>query len=295
MEPDSGRVAGGPGGTAAILPGGADLKANGANAHPARAREDLDLLERNVDYGRTRQRSANRPHSFFVPDGKGGRTLVETTPTSPDPQQVAQQKPTRMTYADLSVLEDADPALAAAAWERIREAARRQVQSGHYAASSIESHEASPMTRALFLEIREALVRQWAPVGAVELMLIDDLAQAYVLRQRWLAAAMSYQELPNLGHKDRYPDESLDDYKDRQRLQEERRQEEEYYPPRITTVQATDRALEMADRFEKAVARGIRSLRDLRRFSAPMSIQAGQVNIANGPQQVNVNQANGAQ
>lgn len=278
-------------GTAAELGAGSAVAAPDDTApHQSRAVADLTQLEGKIRQGRYQQQAQNRPKLVQLPDGKGGRVLTEVGGGVPDPVRVAARQPSHLSYADLSVLEDAAPALAAAAWERIREAARQAVETGHHAAEAVEGPNASPYTRALFLEIRADLVRQWLPTGAVERMLIDNLTQAYVLHNRWLGIAMDYQELPDLGHKDRYPDESLDEYADRKRAQEEREREEQYYPPRMTTAQATDRALELAEKFEKAVARGIRALRDLRRFSGPMNISAGQVNIAAGHQQVNVRQ-----
>jgi hypothetical protein len=53
-------------------------------------------------------------------------------------------------------------------------------------------------------------------------------------------------------------------------------------------AQATEQALELADMF-KGVARRISTFRVLRRFSGRMNMNAGQVNISAGPQQVNGN------
>ena len=55
-------------------------------------------------------------------------------------------------------------------------------------------------------------------------------------------------------------------------------------PPQSGAVR---RALQMAERFERTVNRTIRALRDLRRFSAPMNLPAGRVNISAAPEQLN--------
>lgn len=209
---------------------------------------------------------------------------------SPPPSvaRIPERNPRWLSYVELSVLEDADPALAAEAWERIRETARRELESGHYAGSSIEGGGASPYCRALFLEVRADLLNQWSPCGAMERLLIDALAQAFVLRNRWLGVAMNYGEMPDLNPLGPEAGEAPHEWDRRRREYEHARRMEECLPPRLPQAEATERALQMAERFERAVLRSVRALRDLRRFSSPMNINAGLVNIAAGHQQVNV-------
>lgn len=255
---------------------------------------DLEHLAPELRAGEAALASERRPILAWLPDGQGGKTLQELPGRIADPDEVLRREAGSLSYRDLALLREASPALASDAWERLRAAARDLVSSGHYAGAAIEGVDASPLTRALYLEVRADLIQSWSAAGALELLIVDGIAQAYVMRQRWLSLAVSYEAPPDLGHKDRYPDEPLDDYEDRRRAKERREEDESRLPPRLTVAQATDRALEFADKFEKAALRGIRSLRDLRRFSGPMNIQAGQVNIAAGPQQVNVQPSAGA-
>jgi hypothetical protein len=284
MDKNTSKAPGGTAGTPALTEGDAQLV-----PHHRAAAEDLKHLETELRSGRAETRSYAAPRLVRIPDGKGGTTLVDVAAPPPSVSRIQEQNPRWLSYADLSVLQDADPELAAEAWERIRETARRELETGHYAASSIEGAGASPYTRALYLEVRADLVRQWVPTGAVELMLIDTLSQAFVLRNRWLGVAMNYGEPPNLNPVGPRPEEAAGVWEERKREMEHARRMEESLPPRLPMADATDRALLMAERFERTVNRTVRALRDLRRFSGPTNIQAGLVNIANGPQQVNVN------
>ena len=59
-----------------------------------------------------------------------------------------------------------------------------------------------------------------------------------------------------------------------------------YLPPRVGEAAYVERALKMADRFQRMFMRSLRALRDLRRYTPRIMIHnQGQVNIAQ--QQVN--------
>ena len=59
-----------------------------------------------------------------------------------------------------------------------------------------------------------------------------------------------------------------------------------YLPPRVCEAEYVERALKMADRFQRMFMRSLRALRDLRRYAPKITIHnQGQVNI--GEQQVN--------
>ena len=61
-----------------------------------------------------------------------------------------------------------------------------------------------------------------------------------------------------------------------------------YEVPRMTSVEYTDRAAGMAERFQRMYMRSLRALRDLRRYTGHITINnAGPLSVA-GNQQVNV-------
>jgi hypothetical protein len=66
-------------------------------------------------------------------------------------------------------------------------------------------------------------------------------------------------------------------------------------PPRVTAIEYLDHCTQMADRFNRMYLRVLRQMRDLRRYSVPVTINnPKQVNIAaDGGQQVNVQNKSG--
>jgi hypothetical protein len=64
----------------------------------------------------------------------------------------------------------------------------------------------------------------------------------------------------------------------------------EWEPPRVEPAEWIEEAASMADRFNKLFLRTLRALRDLRRYAPTSVVVQGvaQVNVANGPQQINV-------
>ncbi len=61
---------------------------------------------------------------------------------------------------------------------------------------------------------------------------------------------------------------------------------QKYVPPRMGRAAYTERSLRMAERFQRMFLRGLRALRDLRRYAPTITIHnEGQVNI--GQNQVN--------
>ena len=60
-----------------------------------------------------------------------------------------------------------------------------------------------------------------------------------------------------------------------------------YLPPRLSQAEAIHEAALMAERFERAFLRLVREFRNQRRMFANLVVAGGQVNITDGPQQVN--------
>ena len=175
--------------------------------------------------------------------------------------------PDQVSYLDLQDLAELDPAAAQAAWQRVKQAARDELLSGHRAARAME-FQGGPWERAQFLAIRAALMEQWQPQNGGEQLLVDMLAQTYAAYLDWLSQLQVYTlcEASTQSH----------------HIKEHGR----YETPRLSTGAAMDQASAMVDRFNRLFLRTLRQLRDLRRYGQQIVINSpGQVNI--GQQQVN--------
>ncbi len=175
------------------------------------------------------------------------------------------------SWWELEKLAHANPAAFEAQWERMRQAARDDLQSGHLAARIVEGTPGlnSPQERAQFLMLREALMVDWQPKAGVEQMLIDNIAQAQTLYQRCILQLATLEGNETKRQRAEY---DKDGY---------------WQPPRVTDFEAMQQEAEMADRFNRLVVRNLRHLCDLRRYVPTVTIQAaGQVNIAQ--QQINL-------
>jgi hypothetical protein len=97
-----------------------------------------------------------------------------------------------ISWGDLGQLWNASPRDAIELWKAIRLEARDEFVSGHYGARVFESadymHDA--FKRAQYLSVRDGLVEEWRPRGSSEFILIDQMAQAYVMQLHWTEEAM---------------------------------------------------------------------------------------------------------
>jgi hypothetical protein len=169
-----------------------------------------------------------------------------------------------LDWDDLRRLADADPDLATAAWERCKAEALAELRSGHRAAEAMEtSIGQSPFERARFLALRNALVIDWQPRGAMEELLLDQLAAWYT---RWL-----YWQ-------------NVEVWRSTYECRKPKQPDSKWELPRVTEAAATDAAMAMADRCNRGYLRTMRALVALRR--SPITVNAQQVNV--GAQQVNV-------
>jgi hypothetical protein len=175
----------------------------------------------------------------------------------------------QVSWHDLGRLAEHKPELAEQCWERVKQAARDELASGHRAAKAMEGYYSHPWKRAQFLAVREQLAQEWRPRSGVEWQLIDTMAQAQTAMLTWMDTLATYTSLE--------VESRRHDLKERAR----------WNPPRISENEAVDQAAAMVDRFNKSYLRTLRDLRDLRRYTPAVFVQnAGQVNV--GGQQVNV-------
>src|SRR5262249_34343167 len=86
-----------------------------------------------------------------------------------------------LDWWDIAILFGRDQQQAEQIWQLLKREARREFMSGHRVARVSETGEwqREPWKRARFLAIRDGFVEQWEPSGAIELAMIETMAQAY--------------------------------------------------------------------------------------------------------------------
>ena len=143
---------------------------------------------------------------------------------------------------------------------------------GEYAGHAVLANQ-TPFRRAQFSVMLDAFTRAWEPRNAIEQSLVETLVQAYIAYNSWLGAATAATEHAA------YAAEAIES---------KAKQHESWNPPRLTSLQTIESAMIMADRFNRLFLRTLRQMRDLRRYSLPVTINnPAQVNINEGGQQVN--------
>ncbi len=181
--------------------------------------------------------------------------------------------PEKVDWSHLAAIAEVDVNDSLALWERLRETADDELESGKRAAAVVGNRQ-EPYVLAQFLAIRNSFADQWQPNGGIESAMIDMLTIAFSLQMYWTAIAHQRSvEIHNTQEKElgRYENKG-------------------WKSPYQHEAGAIDQANRLADGYNRQFLRVLRQLRDLRRY-APVIIQnnGGQVNI--GEQQVNVQQS----
>ena len=194
------------------------------------------------------------------------------TPDENELERVKDRPASQVSWWDLSLLAEQKEENAVVIWESIKEAARNELSSGHRAAEVVEWHgHSSPFYRAQFLAIRQAFIDEWQPRGGLELALIDTMAQCYRSYLNWLGIHTMHSEIEVERERSHYENNG-------------RRK-----PRSESSLMHLEQSFQMAERFNRIFLRTLRQLRDLRRYSAPVTINnPQQVNFAaDGGQQIN--------
>jgi hypothetical protein len=168
-------------------------------------------------------------------------------------------------------LAEHDPALMLECWRAINQLAMDELFAGFRAHRAIATQHETPWEQAEFLALRSSFILEWQPRGVLEMTLIDTLAQAQTLYERWLRRLLEATALQTEQTR------SLHSYRGAKE------------PPRISDAQAVEQAAQMVERFHRMFLRALRQLGDLRRYTPTPGVtiqNADQVNI--GGQQVNV-------
>lgn len=180
--------------------------------------------------------------------------------------------PEEVTWNAMGRLEDEEPGSFTILWERMKQFARDELESGQRAAS-VAVGDDRPLTRARFLVLREKYINEWQPRNALEIQMIDAVCQAQTIREYWMRLATERAAVEC--EVERFTIETSGKRRD----------------VTIDGNQSARDAREEAERWDRVFIRAVRALRDLRRYTAAVIVnnQGGQVNVASeGGQQVNV-------
>jgi hypothetical protein len=190
------------------------------------------------------------------------------------PDRFAEQRPDEMRWHDVATVWRQDAAAGHALWEQIKQSAAVELACGATGATAIEGHDSGPLARAQYLTIWQALADGLQPRNGLERLLIDGMAEAWVMHRQWLHKHATTESL------------------DVMRVERDARQRDAWQPPRLDAAEAVDRAAVMADRFQRQFLRLMKTYRDQRRLLGNVVVAAGgQLNVAE--QQVNVASGDG--
>ncbi|GEM_PF-2051445 len=194
-----------------------------------------------------------------------------------------------ISFADLYPLLEVAPRIAEKFWFDMKVEALMEFESGHLASKSLLHVEymRTAWNAACYLGIRSSLKAEWQPRGGIELSLIDMMAQAFLQYQYWVKESVLRSQTR--------PREEHPKYREWKRWQIESKTAKSWdsgywFPQYVSEQAAQEFAINMADKWNRIYLRNLRALRDLRRYSMPVTINnPQQVNIAtDGGQQVNV-------
>ncbi len=238
---------------------------------------------------REMMQARHRMIQFYKSQPGGGHTseeavkLVDRIDGSEDLEKhmrrVLSDSVDNLCWSELERIYNELPGFVGTVWQLIKDEARKEFEEGHRAAAVFETAEwqHSPWKRAQFLAIRESFVEGWKPKDGIEMAMLDSMAISHCKYLHWSEIANQRETIET----------------DRRKLDEERRTAEytrgHWMPPRMGEAEAIEHAIRMADSYNRLFLRTLRQLRDLRRYSMPVTINnPQQVNIAaDGGQQVN--------
>lgn len=168
------------------------------------------------------------------------------------------------SWQDLMSAARQDENAARALFERMKDEARADLASGRRGALTIEGPNAAPADRARFVELLRSVRDGLAPTNGLEHRLCDQIAQALHMHEFWLERHVMYECI------------------EAGRIDRDLEAHEGWQPPRLRDVEASDRAVALADRFQRAALRSLKAFRDQRRILGTVIVaDGGQLNVAN--------------
>ena len=265
---------------------------------------ELDSLEANVGYGsllRELQHAYIQRVAFNRSVAGGSLSLEEARARAYHAckdEAEAQRIYDKMMSYPLDILDFVDlyemwpvaPRLAEGLWEKIKQEAGDKFASGHLATEAMypEHYMRTAWHVASYLGLRESFIAEWRPRGGIELSMIDMLAQAFLQYQHWMKQSVLRSETRARQVHPEY--EEWQSWKKPEERDKSGFLDGYWFRPFVGEQHAIEHAAQMADRWNRIYMRTLRNLRDLRRYSVPVTINnPQQVNIAaDGGQQVNV-------
>lgn len=196
----------------------------------------------------------------------GGRLRFDSV------EHALRASPDDLTWNAIGQLEDENPGTFGMLWERVKQYARDELDSGQRAAAVACGHD-SPLSRARFLVLRDKYIDEWQPRNVLESQMIDAICQAQTIREYWMTLATERAAVECVV--ERFQIETLGKRRD-------------------VVIDGSDSARDArdeAERWDKVFVRSVRALRDLRRYTPAVIVnnQGGQVNVAaDGSRQTNV-------
>jgi hypothetical protein len=184
----------------------------------------------------------------------------------------------QVAWSELMRLLEGEPERGEALWRQIKEDARQELTAGIRAGLTIEPRATgSPWDRARFVAILAELRTALAPRDGLEDLLVQEMACALESHFLWQRTAT-----------DRAQEERWEGDRDRRRewerlspAQRERHAlDYGWMPPRVSTAEAIDQAVLIADRYQRSFLRLLKAYRDTRRLFSTVVLNGGQLNVA---------------
>ena len=247
---------------------------------------DVDSLEARVGYGSLLRelRHAYIERVAYYRSKNGGSLGLEEARASAyhackDEQEAKEIYDKMMSlpldcldFVDLAEMWPVAPNLAEEIWERLKYEAGDKFESGHMATEAMypATYMRTAWNVASYLGLRESFIAEWQPRGGIELSLIDMLAQAFLMYQHWMKQSVLRTETKE---RQVHPE-----YEQWQRFKEPRANERSgfldgyWFRPFVHEQAAVEHAAQMADRWNRIYMRTLRNMRDLRRYSVPVTI-----------------------
>lgn len=215
-----------------------------------------------------------------------GRTPDEAAAfvRSRDGIQPEDQQAEHISWFEIAHLLESEPERGERVWQRIKDDAERELKHGVRSSRTVEPKVgARPMDRARLSAIVKALRTSLEPRDGLELLLIHQMACAYELHLLWQdRASMRAQSEEWEGDRDRRSAVRNMNAAQRERYEDDHG----WLPPRVSTAEAIDQAVMIADRYQRSFLRLMKAFRDNRRLFETLVVTGGLVNVAE--KQINV-------
>ena len=258
----------------------ADAVPAAADASVERQRRDLREL---AAARRDLVGSITRQIDFFV--RHLGKTPDEATALARDAPADDARSPEHLFWSDIQRALAADPEAGQALWRSVKDDATTELATGTRTARTLEHQiDGRPYDRARFAVVVDAFRQALRPRDGLEELLVHQMAGAYELHLRWQARAVQRMEL-DVWQGERDKRWQLENMSPARR---DGYGASGWMPPRLSEADAVEQAVLLADRYQRAFLRLMKAFRDNRRLFGALIVAGGQVNIADGPQQVNV-------